>query len=81
VAGMPIANSDAGSLRIAARVMKPNEPARIATAVTLQLDAIADRQFTGRSRASVPLRLRTSQRAGLSGNFDLEIAINEADRA
>ena len=80
--GMPIAElPDAGSLRIAARVDE-TERGRLALQqpVTLQLDAIADRQFTGKVE-SIGTIATSDFSAGwpVPRNFDLEIAINEAD--
>jgi HlyD family secretion protein len=80
--GMPIAElPDAASLRIAARVDE-TERGRLAVGqpVTLQLDAIADRQFTGKVE-----RIGTIATADFTSgwpiprNFDLELAIDQAD--
>jgi len=80
--GSPLAElPDAASLRIAARVDE-TERGRLAIAqpVTLQLDAIADRQFTGRIE-----RIGTIASSDFSAgwpvprNFDLEIGIDQAD--
>jgi HlyD family secretion protein len=80
--GMPIAElPDVASLRIEARVDE-TERGRLALQqpVTLQLDAIADRQFTGKVE-----RIGTIATADFSAgwpiprNFDLEIAIDQAD--
>jgi HlyD family secretion protein len=80
--GMPIAElPDAASLRIAARVDE-TERGRLALLqpVTLQLDAIADRQFTGRvERIGTIATSDFSAGWPIPRNFDLEIAINEAD--
>jgi HlyD family secretion protein len=80
--GMPIAElPDAASMRIAARVDE-TERDRLAVGqpVTLQLDAIADRQFTGKVE-----RIGTIASADFTAgwpiprNFDLELAIDQAD--
>jgi RND family efflux transporter MFP subunit len=80
--GAPIAElPDAASLRIAARVDE-TERGRLAVGqpVTLQLDAIADRQFTGKVE-----RIGTIATADFTSgwpiprNFDLELAIDQAD--
>jgi len=80
--GAPIAElPDAASLRIAARVDE-TERGRLAAGqpVTLQLDAIADRQFTGKVE-----RIGTIATADFTSgwpiprNFDLELAIDQAD--
>jgi HlyD family secretion protein len=80
--GMAIAElPDAGSLRIEARVDE-TERGRLALQqpVTLQLDAIADRQFTGKVE-HIGTIATSDFTAGwpIPRNFDLEIAINEAD--
>jgi RND family efflux transporter MFP subunit len=81
-AGMPIAElPDAASLRIAARVDE-TERGRLAVGqpVTLQLDAIADRQFTGKVE-----HIGTIASADFSAgwpiprNFDLEMTIDQSD--
>jgi len=72
---------DASSLRVAARVDE-TERGHLAMAqpVTLQLDAIADRQFTGKVE-----RIGTIASADFSAgwpfprNFDVEIAIDQTD--
>jgi RND family efflux transporter MFP subunit len=80
--GTPIAElPDAASMRIAARVDE-TERGRLALSqpVTLQLDAIADRQFTGKVE-----RIGTIATSDFSAgwpvprNFDLEIGIDQAD--
>lgn len=80
--GMPIAElPDAASLRIAARVDE-TERGRLALLqpVTLQLDAIADRQFTGKvERIGTIATSDFSAGWPIPRNFDLEIVINEAD--
>src|SRR5580698_3540365 len=81
-AGMAIAElPDASSLRVQARVDE-TERGRLAVGqpVTLQLDAIGDRQFTGKVE-----RIGTIASADFSAgwpiprNFDLEMAIDQAD--
>jgi len=80
--GTPLAElPDAASMRIAARVDE-TERGRLALSqlVTLQLDAIADRQFTGKLQ-----RIGTIATSDFSAgwpiprNFDLEISIDQAD--
>ena len=80
--GTPIAElPDAASMRIAARVDE-TERGRLALSqpVTLQLDALADRQFPGKVE-----RLGTIAPSDFSAawpiprNFDLEIGIDQAD--
>jgi HlyD family secretion protein len=80
--GAPIAElPDAASIRIAARVDE-TERGRLAVgqAVTLQLDAIADRQFTGKVER-IGTIATSDFTAGwpIPRNFDLEIAFNETD--
>lgn len=81
-AGMAIAElPDASSLRVQARVDE-TERGRLAVGqtVTLQLDAIGDRQFTGKVE-----RIGTIASADFSAgwpiprNFDLELTIDQAD--
>lgn len=81
--GTPLAElPDAGSMRIAARVDE-TERGRLALsqAATLQLDAISDRQFTGRV-----VRIGTIATPDFSAgwpiprNFDLEIGIDQSDQ-
>jgi hypothetical protein len=81
--GAPIAElPDATSLQVAARVDE-TERGRLALAqpVTIQLDAIGDRQFTGRVR-----RIGTIATPDFSGgwpfprNFDLELSIDQPDQ-
>ncbi len=72
---------DAASLRIAARVDE-TERGRLAVSqpVTLQLDAIADRQFTGRiERIGTIASSDFSSGWPIPRNFDLEIASDQAD--
>jgi HlyD family secretion protein len=80
--GMPIAElPDAASLRIAARVDE-TERGRLAVLqpATLQLDAIADRQFTGKiERIGTIATSDFSAGWPIPRNFDLEIAFNETD--
>jgi RND family efflux transporter MFP subunit len=80
--GMAIAElPDVASMRIAARVDE-TERGRLAVGqvVTLQLDAIADRQFTGKvERIGTIASSDFSAGWPIPRNFDLEIAINEAD--
>jgi multidrug efflux pump subunit AcrA (membrane-fusion protein) len=81
--GAPLAElPDATSLRIAARVDE-TERGRLALALpaTLQLDAIADRQFTGKI-ARIGTIASSDFSAGwpIPRNFDLEIAIDQADQ-
>ena len=72
---------DASSLRVTARVDE-TERGRLAVAqpVTLQIDAIADREFTGKVE-----RIGTIASSDFSGgwpfprNFDIEIAIDQND--
>jgi HlyD family secretion protein len=80
--GAPIAElPDASSLRIVARVDE-TERGRLALMqpVTVQLDAISDRQFTGKL-----MRIGTIASSDFSAgwpiprNFDLEIALDQAD--
>jgi multidrug resistance efflux pump len=82
-AGAPMAElPDATSLLVAARVDE-TERGRLALAqqVTIQLDAIGDRQFTGRVR-----RIGTIATPDFSGgwpfprNFDLELSIDQPDQ-
>ena len=81
--GTPLAElPDAGSMRIAARVDE-TERGRLALsqAATLQLDAISDRQFTGKV-----VRIGTIATPDFSAgwpiprNFDLEIGIDQSDQ-
>jgi RND family efflux transporter MFP subunit len=80
--GTPIAElPDAASMRIAARVDE-TERGRLAISqpVTLQLDAIADRQFTGKvERIGTIATSDFSAGWPIPRNFDLEISINQAD--
>lgn len=80
--GTPIAElPDAASMRIAARVDE-TERGRLALAqpVTLQLDAIADRQFTGKvERIGTIATSDFSAGWPIPRNFDLEISIDQAD--
>jgi HlyD family secretion protein len=80
--GTPIAElPDASSMRIAARVDE-TERGRLAVAqpVTLQLDAIADRQFTGKIE-HIGTIATSDFSAGwpIPRNFDLEIAFDQTD--
>jgi RND family efflux transporter MFP subunit len=72
---------DASSLRVTARVDE-TERGRLAVAqpVALQLDAIADRQFTGKVE-SIGTIASSDFSAGwpFPRNFDIEIAIDQAD--
>jgi HlyD family secretion protein len=80
--GTPIAElPDAASMRIAARVDE-TERGRLALAqpVTLQLDAIADRQFTGKvERIGTIASSDFSAGWPIPRNFDLEIGIDQSD--
>jgi RND family efflux transporter MFP subunit len=80
--GTPIAElPDAASMRIAARVDE-TERGRLALSqpVTLQLDAIADRQFTGKvERIGTIATSDFSAGWPIPRNFDLEIGIDQAD--
>jgi len=80
--GSPIAElPDVASLRIAARVDE-TERGRLALLqpATLQLDAIADRQFTGKiERIGTIASSDFSAGWPIPRNFDLEIAIDQAD--
>jgi HlyD family secretion protein len=80
--GSPIAElPDAASLRVAARVDE-TERGRLALQqpVTLQLDAIADRQFTGKVEHIGTIATSDfSSGWPVPRNFDLEIAFNESD--
>jgi HlyD family secretion protein len=80
--GTPIAElPDAASMRIAARVDE-TERGRLALAqpVTIQLDAIADRQFTGKvERIGTIASSDFSAGWPIPRNFDLEIGIDQAD--
>jgi RND family efflux transporter MFP subunit len=80
--GTPIAElPDAASMRIAARVDE-TERGRLALlqTVTLQLDAIADRQFTGKvERIGTIATSDFSAGWPIPRNFDLEISIDQAD--
>ncbi len=80
--GAPLAElPDATSLQVSARVDE-TERGRLALAqqVTIQLDAVGDRQFTGRVR-----RIGTIATPDFSGgwpfprNFDLELSIDQTD--
>jgi len=80
--GTPIAElPDPASMRIAARVDE-TERGRLALSqpVTLQLDAIPDRQFTGKIE-SIGTIATSDFSAGwpIPRNFDLEISIDQAD--
>jgi RND family efflux transporter MFP subunit len=80
--GTPLAElPDASSMRIAARVDE-TERGRLAVAqpVTLQLDAIADRQFTGKIE-HIGTIATSDFSAGwpIPRNFDLEIAFDQTD--
>lgn len=80
--GTPIAElPDAASMRIAARVDE-TERGRLAVMqpVTLQLDAIADRQFTGKVE-HIGTIATSDFSAGwpIPRNFDLEISIDQPD--
>jgi RND family efflux transporter MFP subunit len=81
--GAPIAElPDASSLRIAARVDE-TERGRLALSLpaTLQLDAIADRQFSGKiERIGTIASSDFSAGWPIPRNFDLEIAIDQADQ-
>lgn len=80
--GTPIAElPDVASMRIAARVDE-TERGRLALSqpVTLQLDAIADRQFTGKvERIGTIATSDFSAGWPIPRNFDLEIGIDQAD--
>ncbi|MGD0890310.1 MAG: HlyD family efflux transporter periplasmic adaptor subunit [Terracidiphilus sp.] len=80
--GTPIAElPDAASMRVAARVDE-TERGRLAVSqpVTLQLDAIADRQFTGKvERIGTIATSDFSAGWPIPRNFDLEIGIDQAD--
>jgi len=80
--GTPLAElPDAASMRIAARVDE-TERGRLALSqfVTLQLDAIADRQFTGKvERIGTIATSDFSAGWPIPRNFDLEISIDPAD--
>ncbi|MGC2162248.1 MAG: HlyD family efflux transporter periplasmic adaptor subunit [Silvibacterium sp.] len=80
--GAPIAElPDASSLRVAARVDE-TERGRLALAqsVTVQLDAIADRQFTGKiERIGTIATSDFSAGWPIPQNFDLEIALDQTD--
>jgi len=80
--GTPIAElPDPASMRIAARVDE-TERGRLALSqpVTLQLDAIPDRQFTGRiERIGTIATSDFSAGWPIPRNFDLEISIDQAD--
>ena len=80
--GAPIAElPDASSMRIAARVDE-TERGRLAVAqtATVQLDAIADRQFTGKLQG-IGTIASSDFSAGwpIPRNFDLQIALDQAD--
>lgn len=80
--GTPIAElPDAASMRVAARVDE-TERGRLALLqqVTMQLDAIADRQFTGKVE-HIGTIATSDFSAGwpIPRNFDLEITIDQAD--
>ena len=80
--GTPLAElPDASSMRIAARVDE-TERGRLAVGqpVTLQLDAIADRQFTGKiERIGTIATSDFSAGWPIPRNFDLEIAFDQSD--
>jgi len=80
--GTPIAElPDAASMRIAARVDE-TERGRLALSqpVTLQLDAIADRQFTGKVEHIGTIATSDfSSGWPIPRNFDLEIGIDQPD--
>ncbi len=80
--GTPIAElPDAASMRVAARVDE-TERGRLAVSqpVALQLDAIADRQFTGKvERIGTIATSDFSAGWPIPRNFDLEISIHQAD--
>ncbi len=80
--GTPLAElPDATSMRIAARVDE-TERGRLAASqpVTLQLDAIADRQFTGKvERIGTIATPDFSNGWPIPRNFDLEISVDQAD--
>ena len=80
--GSPIAEiPDAASMRIVARVDE-TERGRLAVAqpVTLQLDAIADRQFTGKvGRIGTIATSDFSAGWPIPRNFDLEFSIDQSD--
>lgn len=80
--GSPIAElPDAASLRIAARVDE-TERGRLAIAqpVTVQLDAIADRQFSGKiDRIGTIATSDFSAGWPIPRNFDLEIVLDQTD--
>ncbi len=80
--GTPIAElPDPASMRIAARVDE-TERGRLALSqpVTLQLDAIPDRQFTGKiERIGTIATSDFSAGWPIPRNFDLEISIDQAD--
>jgi hypothetical protein len=80
--GTPIAElPDVASMRIAARVDE-TERGRLAVSqpVTLQLDAIADRQFTGKvERIGTIATSDFSAGWPIPRNFDLEISIDQTD--
>jgi HlyD family secretion protein len=81
--GTPLAElPDAGSMRIAARVDE-TERGRLALsqAATLQLDAISDRQFTGKVvRIGTIATPDFSAGWPIARNFDLEIGIDQSDQ-
>ncbi|HEY1903354.1 MAG TPA: HlyD family efflux transporter periplasmic adaptor subunit [Terracidiphilus sp.] len=80
--GTPIAElPDAATMRIAARVDE-TERGRLAVAqpVTLQLDAIADRQFTGKiERIGTIATSDFSAGWPIPRNFDLQISCDQSD--
>lgn len=80
--GTPLAElPDAASMRIAARVDE-TERGRLAIsqAATLQLDAISDRQFTGKvARIGTIATPDFSAGWPIPRNFDLEIGIDQSD--
>jgi HlyD family secretion protein len=80
--GTPLAElPDATSMHIAARVDE-TERGRLATRqpVTLQLDAIADRQFTGKvAQIGTIATPDFSNGWPIPRNFDLEISVDQAD--
>jgi RND family efflux transporter MFP subunit len=81
--GTPIAElPDASSMRISARVDE-TERGRLSVSqpVTLQLDAIADRQFTGKvERIGTIATSDFSAGWPIPRNFDLQIGIDQADQ-
>ena len=81
--GAPLAElPDASSLRIAARVDETDRGRlAILQPATLELDAIADRQFTGKiERIGTIAASDFSAGWPIPRNFDLEIAVDQADQ-